>query len=67
MQQILKLLDDNITWALEVCQAMLKDKEDTPKVMVTSRDTALMNLVTKVFPASYALLCRHPITKNVRF
>lgn len=44
---------------------MLKDKEDTPKVIVTDRDAALMNLFAKVFPTSYVLLCRNHITKNV--
>lgn len=37
-----------------------------PKVIVTDRDTDLMNSVAKVFSASYALLCRYYITKNVR-
>lgn len=45
---------------------MLKDKKDTPKFIITNRDTTLMNLVTKVFPTSYTLLCRYHITKNVK-
>lgn len=49
-----------------MCRKRLKDKEDTMKVIVTDHDTTLMNSVAKVFPTSYALLCRYDITKNVR-
>lgn len=59
-------IEENVTWALEVCQTMLKDKEDTPKVIVTDCDTARRNPVAKVFPISYTLLYRYHITKNVR-
>lgn len=58
--------EKNVTWDLDVCRAMLKDKENTPKVIVTDRDTTLINLIAKVFPNSYILLCRYHITKNVR-
>ncbi|XP_050890540.1 uncharacterized protein LOC127095945 [Lathyrus oleraceus] len=68
MQQLLKLLDDNnyvsrfafldsekeesvTSWAL-------KDQEEMPKVIVTDRDTTLMNSVAKVFSTSYALFYR---------
>ena len=37
-----------------------------PKVIVTDRDTTLMNVVAIVFLTSSALLCRYHITKNVR-
>lgn len=57
--------EKNVTWDLDVCWTMFKDKEDTPKVIITDRDTALMNSVSKVFPTSYTLLCRYHITKNV--
>ncbi|XP_050889882.1 protein FAR-RED ELONGATED HYPOCOTYL 3-like [Lathyrus oleraceus] len=57
---------DNFTWALEVCQTLLKDQGEMPKAIVTDRDTALMNLVPKVFPSSNALFYRYHITKNVR-
>ncbi|XP_050908699.1 protein FAR-RED ELONGATED HYPOCOTYL 3-like [Lathyrus oleraceus] len=57
---------ENVSWTLEVCQVMLKDKKYMPKVIVTDRDITLMNSVAKVFPTSYTLLCRHHITKNVR-
>ncbi|XP_050876500.1 uncharacterized protein LOC127080214 [Lathyrus oleraceus] len=58
--------EENVSWVLEVCRTMLKDKENMPKAIVTGHDTALMDLVEKVFPTSYALLCRYHITKNVR-
>lgn len=45
---------------------MLKDQEEMTKVIVTKRDTVLMNSIANVFPTSYALLCRYHITKNVR-
>ncbi|XP_050875905.1 uncharacterized protein LOC127079564 [Lathyrus oleraceus] len=45
---------------------MLKDQVEMLKVIVTDRVTALMNLIAKVFPTSYALLCRYHITKNAR-
>ncbi|XP_050916349.1 protein FAR1-RELATED SEQUENCE 6-like [Lathyrus oleraceus] len=48
--------DENVTWSLQVCQAMLKDQEEMPEVVVTYRDTVLMNSVAKIFPTSYALL-----------
>lgn len=54
-----------ITWALKLCQTMFKDKENTLKVIVTGLNTALTNFVAKVFPTSYALLCRYHIRKNV--
>ncbi|XP_050902470.1 uncharacterized protein LOC127113951 [Lathyrus oleraceus] len=58
--------EENVTRALKVCQSMLKDQEEMPKVIVIGHNTVLMNSVANVFPTSYALLCRYPITKNVR-
>lgn len=40
---------------------MLKDQKKMLKVIVTDRDTALMNSVAKVFNISYALLCMYHI------
>ncbi|XP_050887186.1 uncharacterized protein LOC127092367 [Lathyrus oleraceus] len=57
--------EDNFTWALEVCQTLLKDQGEMPKSIVTDCNTALMTLVAKIFPSSNALLCRYRITKNV--
>lgn len=45
--------------ALKMC------KTNMSNVIVTDRDTALMNMVANVFPTSCALLCRYHI-KNVR-
>ncbi|KAI5401561.1 hypothetical protein KIW84_066148 [Lathyrus oleraceus] len=54
------------TWALEVCQTLLKNQGEMPKVIVIDCDIMLMNSTTKVFPTSSALLCRCHMTKNVR-
>lgn len=37
-----------------------------PHVIVTDCNTLLMNLVTHIYPTSYALLCRYHVTKNMR-
>lgn len=58
--------EDNNSWALEVCWIMLKDRENTVKVIVTDRGITLMNLVAKVSPTPYTLLCRCHIINNVR-
>lgn len=58
--------EENVTWALEVCRKILKDKENTPKVIVIDRNTVLMSSVANVFPTSCILLCRYYIIKNVR-
>lgn len=58
--------EENVIWALEVCMTFLKDQENMPNVIVIDRNISLMNLVAKMFPTSYALLCRYHITKNVR-
>ncbi|XP_050895310.1 uncharacterized protein LOC127101927 [Lathyrus oleraceus] len=57
--------EDNFTWALEVCQTLLKDQGEMPKEIVTEGDTTLMNSVATIFLSSNALLCRYDITKNV--
>src|SRR4051812_4757463 len=58
--------EDNFTWALGICKSLLVDQEVMPNVIVTDRDSALMNAVDTVFPTSTALLCRYHITCNVR-
>lgn len=40
---------DNVTWALEMCRDLLNSKDISPKVVVTDRDNALMNVVDIVF------------------
>ncbi|XP_050918727.1 uncharacterized protein LOC127136177 [Lathyrus oleraceus] len=39
--------DESVTWALKVCQAMLKDQDEMPKEIIINRNTALMNSVEK--------------------
>lgn len=58
--------EKSVTWALEVCQTMLKDQEKMSKVIDIDHNVKLMNLVARVFPTSYALLCRYGIIENVR-
>lgn len=59
-------IEDNFIWALEMCRSLLCSTDIFPKVIVTDRDNALMNVVAKVFPTSTALLCQYHIAKNVR-
>ena len=58
--------EENFTWALQECDSLLKCKKQIPKVIVTDRETALMNVVAKFFPTSSALVCEFHILKNVR-
>jgi len=58
--------EDNFTWALQECANLLKCKKQMPKVIVTDRDTGLMNVVANIFPKSTALVCEFHILKNVR-
>lgn len=44
---------------------MLKDQEKMPYVIVTDRNTIMMNFVGNEFPTSYVLHYRYHITKNV--
>jgi len=37
-----------------------------PKVIITDRDTSLMNVVGKIFPTSTALVCEFHVLQNVR-
>lgn len=54
---------NNITRALEVCHELLKDQLNMPRMIVIDHDATLMNLVVKMFPTSYALMCRYHKTK----
>lgn len=42
--------EDNIICALEICRDMLNSKDISPKVVVTTWDNSLMNVVDTVFP-----------------
>jgi len=57
---------DYVNWALERCREMLHSKDLYPKVVVTDRDNALINVVEKVFPNAITLLCSYHIGQNVR-
>lgn len=57
--------EDNNTWALERCHEMLHSKNLYPKVVVTDRDNALMNVGDTVFPEATALLCEYRILKEM--
>jgi len=63
---ILSERQDNVNWALESCREMLHSKDLYPKVVVTDRDNALINVVEKVFPDATTLLCLYQIGQNVR-
>jgi len=43
-------LEDNYAWALTMLKGLLSSKDNMPKVIVTDRDGALMNVVGTVFP-----------------
>ena len=57
--------DDNFTWALQILLKLLKLNSDMPKVVVTDKDTTLMNVVATVLPNSSAILCYFHVGKNV--
>ncbi|XP_050882761.1 protein FAR1-RELATED SEQUENCE 5 isoform X2 [Lathyrus oleraceus] len=48
--------EDNATLVLQVCRTILKDKKKIHKMIVTNRDTVLINSIAKVFPTSYAFV-----------
>jgi len=59
-------LEDDFTWALTKVKGLLSSKDNMPKVIVTDKDDALMNVVDTVFPETYTMLCFFHIGKNVR-
>jgi hypothetical protein len=58
--------EDNVNWDLESCRELLHSKVIYPKVVVTDRDNASMNVVDTVFPEATTLLCEYHIERNVR-
>jgi len=58
--------EDNFTWALPMLLKHLKPNSDMPKVVVTDRDTTMMNVVANFLPDSSAILCYFYVGKNVR-
>jgi len=49
--------EENFVWVLQMMLKLLKSKMNMQKVVVTDRDTALMNVVATVLPESSAILC----------
>jgi uncharacterized membrane protein len=49
--------EDNFTWALEMLVGLLSSKLNMPKVVVIDWDNALMNVIVKVLPETYAIIC----------
>ncbi|XP_057418445.1 protein FAR1-RELATED SEQUENCE 6-like [Lotus japonicus] len=58
--------EPEVTWALQKLRGLLLREEDMPKVVVTDKDTALMNAVTATFPTAAHLLCQFHIAKCVK-
>ena len=56
---------DDFIWALQKLRGLIL-RDALPEVIVTDRDTALMNAVLNVFPTSTNLLCQFHIAKNVK-
>ncbi|XP_052732410.1 uncharacterized protein LOC128196213 [Vigna angularis] len=56
----------NFTWALEKLKGLFLTSEGGPKVIVTDRDLAMMNVIANVFHESYQMLCQFHILKNVK-
>ncbi|GAU10461.1 hypothetical protein TSUD_424150, partial [Trifolium subterraneum] len=57
--------EDNFIWALQQLRSLVRNEGSLPKVILTDRDTALMNVVGQVFPTSAAMVCRVHVQKNV--
>jgi len=58
--------EDSFTWALQMLLKLLGPNTDMPKVVVTDRDTCMMNAVANVLPDSSAILIYFHVGKNVR-
>lgn len=49
--------EDNFVWALDVLRGVMDDSV-LPNVIVTDKELALMNVISRVFPNTTHLLCR---------
>ena len=56
--------EDNFTWALQMLLKLLGPNSDMPKVVVTDRDTGMMNAVANVLPDSSAIICYFHVGKK---
>lgn len=55
--------EENFTWVLQALLDLPKLKDDMPKVIVTDRGNALMNVVATIFPNTTTLLCYFHVGK----
>ena len=55
----------DVAWALNKLRELIVKEKNLPQVIVTDKDTTLMNAVAHVFPTSKQLLCQFHIAKNV--
>ncbi|XP_076924476.1 uncharacterized protein LOC143586918 [Bidens hawaiensis] len=62
---LLRERQTDFTWALEHLKGMLEDSIE-PRVIVTDRDSALMNSCKKIFPNAIKNLCRWHIHENIK-
>jgi len=58
--------EDNLAWALQMLLKLLKSESDMHKVIVTDKDTTLMNVVATVLPETSAILYYFHVGRNVR-
>jgi len=58
--------EENFVWVLQMMRKLLTSKMNMPKVVVTNKDTSLMNAVAIVLPKSYAIFCYFHVKKNVK-
>jgi len=58
--------EDNFTWTLEMLVGLFTSKLNMPKVVVSDRDNALMNVVVKFLPEIDHILCYFHIGNNVK-
>ncbi|CAJ2677407.1 unnamed protein product, partial [Trifolium pratense] len=58
--------EDNFIWALQQLHCLLRREANLPRVILTDRDLALMNVIPAVFPDTTVLVCRFQVAKNVR-
>jgi len=58
--------EDNFVWVLRMMLKLINSKSNMSKVVMTDRDTNLMNAIATVFPESSEVLCYFHVGKNVR-
>jgi len=58
--------EENFVRVLQMMRKLFMSKMNMPKVVVTDRDTTLMNAVANVLPKSYAMNCYFHVQKNVK-